>query len=247
MGIWLVYDIAAVILILSFIAAGYRRGFVASVLKLLGTVVSLVISLVLCQPVADFVYNEFVHAHLIDYVDQRLLGNELTAGMADNISLLLEQFTQKGGDLFAPVGRMFANLPGLFGGVENDTLANAEQTLLQQIDSGVSLADAFTQAALQPTITLILQSVIFLIFFALLMLLVNFLIRLSGAFNSLPLIGTLNRISGGLLGGGEAVMILYILGVVAGLIIAAFGEKSWLSVDILEETKLLSHIIYFKL
>ena len=244
---WMIYDIVAAALILLLFWLGYRRGFIASVLKLVAALVSLVAALILCRPAAQLLYDRLIRSRLVDYVDAKLLTADFTAGFTDHISELLEHFSDQGSGLFFSVGKMFENLPGLFGSAGQGSLSSAEQTLGQMMDAGASLAEAITAAALEPTVLLIIQSVLFLVLFTLFTMLLGIVIRLSGVFNHIPVIGALNRVVGGLLGGCEAVLALYILGVAAGLAIAAFGESDWFSVGILEETKLLSRIIYIKL
>lgn len=243
MHIWMIYDTVALLLILGLLWVGYRRGFVASILKLVATVAALVASFLLCRPAAAMVYDRFLRERLVAYVDETLLQNSLAAGFGDNIADMLESFTQQGGELLAPIGQMFEHLPGAFGGALEQ--ADAEKTLALLVDGGATLAEALTAAALQPTILLILQSVLFLVFFGLFTLVMGILINISGVFNHIPLIGVFNRVGGALLGGLEAVVLLYILGMAATLAIAALGESPWLSVGILEETRLLSRVIFF--
>ncbi len=241
MGVGLFYDLAAVAVILWFIAKGYRSGLLASVVRLLGKLLAFFGALFLSRPVAQLAYQAFVKNRLVAYVDKVILDNPGIAEMLDGLEGVMTFFAEKA-EGFAALVRAFDRLPGTVGGVQEvASLSGAESRLIEMMNSGATLAEAIAESALSPTILMIMQAVAFLVLFLVLTLLVNWLVSLLGVVNRIPVIGTFNGLLGAVLGAGEALLALYILGV------AATGGNQYLSVEILENTWLLRRIIYLNL
>lgn len=247
MGIGLFYDVAAVAIILWFIAKGYRSGLLASVLRLMGKLVSFFGALYLSRPVAQMAYLAFVKNRLVAYVDKAILDNPALTDMLEGLEGVMVFFADKAAS-FSSIVRTFDRLPGAFGGAQEvGAYAQAESRLIEMMNDGATLSEAIAEAALSPTILLILQAVAFLVLFLALSLLVGWLAGLLGVVNRIPVVGTFNGLLGGALGAGEALIAIYILGVILSLVIAATGGYEYLSVEILESTRLLRKIIYFTL
>ena len=83
--------------------------------------------------------------------------------------------------------------------------------------------------------------VLFFVFYALLRLLVSMLVTVLGLVNKLPVVGTVNRGLGWLVGGGTALMDIYlVLCVVWGLVVITGG-----SLSVLNDT-VMSGSLYYK-
>ena len=83
--------------------------------------------------------------------------------------------------------------------------------------------------------------VLFFVFYALLRLLVSMLVTVLGLVNKLPVVGTVNRSLGWLVGGGTALMDIYlVLCVVWGLVVITGG-----SLSVLNDT-VMSGSLYYK-
>ena len=94
---------------------------------------------------------------------------------------------------------------------------------------------------LQPLLTPVIMLVLFFVFYALLRLLVSMLVTVLGLVNKLPVVGTVNRGLGWLVGGGTALMDLYlVLCVVWGLVVITGG-----SLSVLNDT-VMSGSLYYK-
>ncbi len=241
------YDIAAVAVILWFVARGRRSGFLATVVRLLGKLAAFLGALFLSRPAARIAYSFFVKDKLVAYVDKVILDNPAAAEMLDGLEGVVAFFADKAAS-FGAIVRAFDRLPGSLGGAQEvASQSGAESRLVELMNGGATLSEAIAEAALSPTILMILQAVAFLVLFLVFSLLVSWLVGLLGVVNHIPVIGSFNGLLGAALGAGEALLALYILGVVLSLIIAATGGYEFLSVEILESTYLLRRIIYFTL
>ena len=108
-------------------------------------------------------------------------------------------------------------------------------------DNAVVLADSIVENVLQPLLTPVITLVLFFLFYALLRLLVSMLVTVLGLVNKLPVVGTVNRGLGWLVGGGTALMDLYlVLCVVWGLVVITGG-----SLSVLNDT-VMSGSLYYK-
>ena len=87
----------------------------------------------------------------------------------------------------------------------------------------------------------VIMLVLFFVFYALLRLLVSMLVTVLGLVNKLPVVGTVNRGLGWLVGGGTALMDIYlVLCVVWGLVVITGG-----SLSVLNDT-VMSGSLYYK-
>ena len=108
-------------------------------------------------------------------------------------------------------------------------------------DNAVVLADSIVENVLQPLLTPVITLVLFFLFYALLRLLVSMLVTVLGLVNKLPVVGTVNRGLGWLVGGGTALLDIYlVLCVVWGLVVITGG-----SLSVLNDT-VMSGSLYYK-
>ena len=95
---------------------------------------------------------------------------------------------------------------------------------------------------LQPLLTPVITLVLFFLFYALLRLLVSMLVTVLGLVNKLPVIGTVNRGLGWLVGAGTALLDVYlVLCILWGLIVITGG-----SLNVLNDT-VMSTSLYYKI
>lgn len=239
------YDIAALLFLVIMVWAGWRRGLISGLIRLVGRVATLVAALLLCAPGAQQVYSSFLEQPVQSYVEEHIVSSEGAEVLAENMDQLLEAFGSNQ-QVLEPVAGILALLPGglltLAGGEQEAAI----QVITDMLDSSATLAEAITQAAIAPALLVILQAVIFLLIFFVGTFVVGLLERLFMGMNSVPVIGAFNGMGGGLLGAVESVVWIYVAGVLCTLLIAAIGDQSFLSASILRETQLVSKILYFR-
>ena len=108
-------------------------------------------------------------------------------------------------------------------------------------DNAAALADAIVENVLRPLLTPVAALVLFFVFYALLRLLVSLLVSVLGLVNKLPVIGTVNRWLGWLVGANSALLDIYlVLCVLWGLIVITGGN-----LNVLNDT-VMSTSIYYK-
>ena len=258
---WIVLDVLALLVLLLFLFLGRRRGFVAMALLLIGALASLWAAQQLAEPAARWSYDTLVEQRLVRYVENKLedsSGGSDVAGLVDRLEEFsreydpanaLEHLKEKTGGLLEELKDLTASQSGQGNVIPflDELEADEEQTdlLAELMADGASLAEALVESLLEPLFLSLLETVCFVVLFLLFAGIIRLLISLSGILNRLPLLGGANRFLGGVCGLCEGVVILYLLGILLRMLAATAEPDSLITVDLLEETKLLSAIIYF--
>ena len=197
-----------------------RKGFLASSVQLLGNGLSLLGAHQLSSACAGWVFQ-----------------NLLAGGFRTQIAASLAA----GGvvDLSGIAQRYAGFLPASF---RATIVAACERSIGAVLsDNAVVLADAIVEKVLQPLLTPVIMLVLFFVFYVLLRLLVSLLVTVLGLVNKLPVIGTVNKGLGWLMGAFTALLDLYlVLCVVWGLIAITGGN-----LNVLNDT-VLSGSLYYK-
>ncbi len=193
-----------------------RKGFLASIVQLCGSLFSLIGA----QQFANWGSAEVFESFLAGSFRERIAEN-LAAGGAADLDMIAEQYA--------------GFLPESF---REPIVEACERTLDALLtDNAVILADTIVNDVLEPLIAPVISIVLFFIAFALLRMLVSFLVTVLGLVNRLPVIGTVNRWLGLATGGVASFMDIYLaLCVVWALIIITGGGLSVLNDTLLEES-----------
>ena len=185
-----------------------RKGFLASMVGLVGNLLSLLGAHQLSAACAGWVFE-----HML-------------AGGAVDLSGIAEKYA--------------GFLPASF---RASIVAACERSIGAVLaDNAVVLADSIVENVLQPLLTPVITLVLFFLFYALLRLLVSMLVTVLGLVNKLPVIGTVNRGLGWLVGAGTALLDVYlVLCILWGLIVITGG-----SLNVLNDT-VMSTSLYYKI
>ena len=214
------FDIVCTVVWLLLAVRYARKGFLAASVQLGGNVFSLV---------GARVFSGWAAAEVF----QRFLAGSFRTQIAESISA--------GGvvDLTGIAEKYAGFLPASF---RASIVAACERSIGAVLsDNAVVLADTIVEKVLQPLLIPVITLVLFFVFYALLRLLVSMLVTVLGLVNKLPVVGTVNRGLGWLVGGGTALMDLYlVLCVVWGLVVITGG-----SLSVLNDT-VMSGSLYYK-
>lgn len=227
MTIELILDIAAAVLLVLFTLIGVRRGFIRSVVRLLGFVLSVVAAAVASMPIAQYVYEAFFYSPI-----QAMVSQKVQEGVASAATGLAEQVTA----VLSSLPKGVQSLLSVYG-TDGNGLSGAAQT-------GEALVSTVVDSVITPLCTALLQVIVFLVLFLVLFLLIRLLGKLiDKVFSSLPVIKQINGVLGGVLGFAEGVLVLFVLCYALELYMTLTGENSLLTVGQLEGTRLLSWLM----
>ena len=213
------FDILCTVVWLVLAVRYARKGFLASVVQLTGSLIILFGARAFSGWAAGQVFQNFFAGSFRDQI-----AASITAGGVVDLSGIAQQYA--------------GFLPESF---RASIVAACERSINAVLaDNAVVLADTIVEKVLQPLLTPVIMLVLFFVFYAVLRLLVSMLVTVLGLVNKLPVIGTVNRGLGWLTGGMTAMLDLYlVLCVVWGLVVITGGN-----LNVLNDTVMHSSLYY---
>ena len=199
----IIIDIVVCLLILIIAFICYRRGFLATLLGLCGSLVSLFAAFKLSPVVADLLYDKLFKAKIAAGIAEKLNGT--FSSTADAVKSVVPEFITRS------AGTIGINISEAVGG---SSLSNTA-VLAEDIESSV----------VSPVVLLILRVVIMLLLFVLISFLVRLLAKIFKGFNSIPLVGPLNRLLGFLLGIVNGAVLAIVICAALSSLVTVFGGK----------------------
>ena len=203
MAAW-VFDIIAVLLIVTTIIISAKKGFLSGLLSFAGWLISVFVAKTFCTVSANFVYNA-------------LLKNRI-------YTAVFSALEQHGGDLSSSYTEFIESLPETIQKLLESADIDALGSILS--DSGKSLESIATRVSedvVGPLVLTLLTALAFIIIFVVTLLVLKLLARIFKGVKKIPLIGPINTFLGGVTGAIEAVIIIYILKIVIEFATTASG------------------------
>ncbi len=230
-------DLALGLCLLSILYTSWRRGFVASFIRLVGTAAGFLLASFLSGPVSERLYGSLLEERVEQYVGDTLLAPgspllEALAGLDQAGSAAIQAISgflaQQGLDFYSPQDA---------GQMGTDILDRITQ-------GGSDPAAAITQVAVKPLVMTVLETAIFFLLLFLTGILVRMAVRVGLGVNRIPLVGGMNRLAGLLCGAVYALLVGYVVSM-GLLLLAGLGKNQWdhLNSDVLQETFLIRRFL----
>ena len=230
-------DLALGLCLLSILYTSWRRGFVASFIRLVGTAAGFLLASFLSGPVSERLYGSLLEERVEQYVGDTLLAPgspllEALAGLDQAGSAAIQAVSgflaQQGLDFYSPQDA---------GQMGTDILDRITQ-------GGSDPAAAITQVAVTPLVMTVLETAIFFLLLFLTGILVRMAVRVGLGVNRIPLVGGMNRLAGLLCGAVYALLVGYVVSM-GLLLLAGLGKNQWdhLNSDVLQETFLIRRFL----
>ena len=183
---WWILDLIVVSIIVFYVYLSAKRGFVRTVIELIGYFLAIFLATTLSSPVSNFVYDSFISPGIVEDVTGE---TNLTTDSSDEDK----------------INQIWNSLPDIV--VKNEEKADLSKDTLRdtinKTDSGLpvdSLAKSATDATVKPIILPIIKAIATVLLFIILMFVVKILAKVINKVFNLPLIGKLNRFLGGIIG-----------------------------------------------
>lgn len=201
----LILDLLVVGVVLLFIFFGFRKGFINTLIEVVGTLLAIVIAFSLSVPLSEAVYQSFVEKTVSQSVDNALAGY---TGYA------VEQTVN---DLWQENGTI-AYFAGLTGIEKEDVIAGASRSS----QGGVDAVSAFVKDSVaRPVATFAVRVILIALLLLILLILVKIVSKLIGKIFSFSLFGTINSVLGAVLGGVKGLLAAVVVCVLLGTVITA--------------------------
>ena len=213
------FDIICTVVWLLLAVRYARKGFLASVVQLAGSLFSLTRARAFSGWAAGQVFQNFFAGSFRDQI-----AASITAGGVVDLSGIAQRYA--------------GFLPESFRASIVEACERSVSAVLS--DNAVVLADVIVQKVLAPLLTPVISLVLFFVAFALLRMLVSLLVTVLGLVNKLPVVGTVNRWLGWTAGGIASLLDIYlVLCVLWALIVITGGNLT-----VLNDTVMSSSLYY---
>ncbi len=216
----IVFDLAMLALLVLVAVLYARRGFAAGLVQFAGNLASLIGALVFSRQAAPVLFEEFFRTGFVESVQ-----NTISAEGTVNVQQIIEKYAG-----FLPAG-VKVNLNETAGLLVDSSTANLAVRLVEEV--------------IAPLLTPIIAIVLFFVAFALCKLLVALLVAVLTNVNRIPVMGSVNRFFGFVMGLLAGVVDLYLVQcAVWALIVITGGALTFLNEQALADSyiyQLLGH------
>jgi|GEM_PF-2861752 len=202
LSLWNLLDLVLLVVLLISLVKGSKKGFVHSLLDLATYVVTVLVAAFLCKAFAQIIYNKYIRDKLIEVISVKMATG--TAG--EIIEKLSSGFV---GTLLKISG-------------SSDKLT----FYLDAAKSGSSAASLIVDNILKGPVLVAVKAVFFVITFVIVRIAARIIIKITDVINKLPVIGSLNKLLGAVVGFAEGFISCYIAVYIFSFFIGLFGVKS---------------------
>lgn len=216
----LIIDGLLLIVLLVAAVRGYTDGFFTSVVRLLGTVGSLVAGLYIADNYSQQIFNSYLKEPITERSYNYLVQTSQNIDIETALSQMLGEFPQE---------------------FLTATIEKAEsafsQIITPNMESAVYLVDEFIAPAMISVISVLL----FIATFFIIKLVCSVMARLFKAINNVPLLGTANKLAGLFAGIVTGSINIILLSFLMSIIVVVTGNSlSFLNAEIINQSRLLA-------
>lgn len=230
----IVLDVALGLILLSILYNSWRRGFVVSLIRLVGTAAGFVLASFLKGPIAQWGYDTFLEERVERYVADALLsqGGALSGALSGldhagsaAAQLLSGLLAERGLDYYS----------------SQDAGQMGKEILARIAEKGADPAAAIAQVAVRPLVMTILETAVFFLLLFVADMVVRTIARVGLGVNRIPLVGGINRLAGLGCGAVYALLVGYVISS-ALVLLAGLGKNEWEFINsaVLRRTHLVS-------
>lgn len=215
----MVLDIIIVAFFLIFVIIGIKSGAAKTLLKLVGTLLAVFLASSFGSVIAKWIYEGFFQKGIINSINTAIEQS----GTGDALQSVANSLPDL---VYNALSLLGISKESLISQTEN--AANASQATISQTFEGI----------ISPVLTSIISFFVIIILFILLSVLFKFLIRLLLNVFELPVLHTVNRLLGGVLGALEGVAVVYLMILLIRLILPFAGDDFFITEQLINQSVL---------
>lgn len=220
-----VLDLVVLAIIAVFALLSAKKGFVRTIIEIVGFVVVILLANNISPVVSDYTYDKLVEPAIISSVEKMQVGNSLTNFSLDNMPSL--------------VGKILGN---------NFDISGFQSIINENINNGIkSAVTSASQTVVKPVVTGIFDLIFMLIITFVLLFVVNFLAKLINKLFSFSLVGKANKILGAILGIIKGVAVSAIFCTIISLIVPLTKEGFLIFTQANIDSSLIFKLLSYKL
>ena len=216
----LIMDAVILLIFIIQIRRGLHSGLLRTVVECLAWLVAMVLAAMISQVVSGVIYNMFFSGKVTELLTQAATENSSPEAFAAAMNQALESLPAA---VRAGVEFVMESINLDIAAVDGAQLTEFAQTVAESV--------------VRPIITSMIQLVCFVLLFILGMIILRLVAVAFGMFNSIPLVGGLNRLLGGALGAVKAAVMVFVL--LAGVelyLASSAGQGEFLNWDTIQKS-----------
>lgn len=225
----LALDLGVIVTVILTVIVCFKRGFAKTVLGLLSNIISVVGAFVLGTSLSDLIYSCLIKDNIINSLSNSINSNlsttsktvgETASGLPDYIQSILSLF-----------------------GYSADTVNKNIDTVVQSQSDNIASA---VESVIGPIITAIISFFLVIILFFILRFITAKVSKLIAGVMEIPVLHTVNRLLGGLVGILDGIVIVYFLTAIVIIVvpIVTGGAISYFDFGVMAENTVLFKLFY---
>jgi len=227
-------DLLIVLIVVISIKTAYQRGFMRSIVALVGYILSIFIAINISNAFAPILYENTIKEGIVTKVNSAVSQEIKDTGVEQAVSSTIEAMPDY-------ISKLVTDYFGGEKGVVDKLSKNKEQVTS---DFGTTIADEIVA----PIVIPLIRAIMLIVVFAICIIIVNLVARLFQGFYKIPILGGINSFLGGVLGIFKAIIIILILVSISKAIISMTGNNlSYFNSDIIESSFVFKYLYQLKL
>lgn len=206
----IILDLAILVIVILAIFIGYKRGFIRTVINLIGYIAAAFLAHVVSLPISQFIFNTFLHSKSVE-----LIQNAITKQTGE------QSVTQLIDTAFAAIPEKINTLASSYIGSTEEIKNN----LIQSTPTTAEIAENVVNKVVEPISTMIIQTLAFIILFIVFCIAVKLITKALKIIDKIPLIGSANAALGAVIGIVQAIVFVLIFTAVIAMIINLSGNQ----------------------
>lgn len=192
----IILDIVLVAIFAGYVFFAAKKGFVRTLLELVAVVAAIFLSFQISPVVSQTVYDGFVEKQIVTALEEQISENVDALSVKEKANAVLDSIPDFAVSLAASAG------------VEISTIK--EQISSQKFDSQ-NLAQSLVDKIAEPIVVGALTIIIFILLAVVLMIALKFVAKLVSKLFDIPLVKSVNRSLGGVLGAIKGVLVVIVI------------------------------------
>lgn len=192
----IILDIILVAIFAAYVFFAAKKGFVRTLLELVAVVAAIFLSFQISPVISQTVYDGFVEKEIVATLEEQISENVDALSVTEKTNAVLDSIPDFAVSLAASAG------------VEISTIK--EQISSQKIDSQ-NLAQSLVDKIAEPIVVGALTIIIFILLAVVLMIALKFVAKLVSKLFDIPLVKSVNRSLGGVLGAIKGVLVVIVI------------------------------------
>ena len=219
-----ILDGAAILVVLLAVFIGYHRGFVRSLIQLVGLIAAAVIAAVLSTGIAALVFDSFISDGLTETISTKIQATD-TSSAAESVQQALQE-------LPAPIVHALEQ----YIGTPHEIVSGLEGSLS---GSAQAVAETVVKSVVRPVAVALLRFLVFFILFILLMIVVGLVAKLVNGLFKVPVLKQVNGVLGAVVGVVQGILFLFVAVTVLQLVTASTSADAAVSSKDVEDSILV--------